>query len=273
MKVLILSDLHLGTRISRSTELLADIRRLAKKYDRVILNGDTLDRLETPECEPDSQRYIREAEDACQSRTGLPEILTGNHDPVISNTEYLYLPQSATLVFHGDCVADCTHPCKPSEQLLAAHLKTVWAKQGGRPTRFLDLIHLHRRAQGEHLRHNPIARDDAGLLNYLVNATIPPQKILHVLQYWYRTPNRIAALAATFDKPVKHVVIGHTHRPGHWNVGGIEVFNTGSYMPMSKPFAVSIDGHHISFSPVLRMLESHRTVVQALPKAAATEEA
>ena len=44
MRTLILSDFHLGIPASRVHDLLEDIRALALQYDRVILNGDTLDR-------------------------------------------------------------------------------------------------------------------------------------------------------------------------------------------------------------------------------------
>src|SRR5262245_51051407 len=139
MKTLILSDLHLGPECSSAGKYLDDLRGFARNFDRVILNGDTLDRCDPDVCQPRTDLLLKDVRAACASRNGPPEFFTGNHDPFISKTDYTYLEDSATLVFHGDCIADCTHPTKPEEQRLSAHLAQHWAGLGGRPARFTDL--------------------------------------------------------------------------------------------------------------------------------------
>ena len=267
MKTLILSDLHLGTKASSAGNLLEGIRRLAREHDTVILNGDTLDRFETPGCESNSERHLCDIMDACSSRNGLPEILTGNHDPAISDRQWHYIAQSATLIFHGDCIADCTHPSKQFEQILAARLGEYWAELGGRPTRFVELVDKHRRVQADTARANPPVREPKSKFHYLLHAFFPPQKSIHVLSYWRNAPKLAAALGATFEKPVRNVVLGHTHRPGQWCINGCNVFNTGSFMPMSKPYAFVSDGHKVSHLPLLPLLRSHHIV--SLPVVAA----
>jgi UDP-2,3-diacylglucosamine pyrophosphatase LpxH len=272
MKTLVLSDLHLGIGASCAANLLDGIRNLARQYDRVILNGDTLDRYEAPDCEPQAALLLKQAKEACQSRTGEPEIITGNHDPVISTQHWLYDEHSATLIFHGDCIADLTHPTKHSDQMLAARLRKQWSRLGGRPARFMDLIDVHRGIQAQYLRENPRILERSSALEYLARVFYPPQKPFHILAYWRNAPGLAGKLAATFDKPVRHAVVGHSHRAGNWMIGSVRVMNTGAFMPLSKPHAVQIDGTEVSHHLLERLLVSGRTVSMPAPSAACKSE-
>ena len=87
MKVLVLSDLHLGARATRAPGRWDEIARVASEFDRVILNGDTLDRCyDDPRDDEKASELIADAKKYCASRNGPPKILSGNHDPVISDT-------------------------------------------------------------------------------------------------------------------------------------------------------------------------------------------
>jgi len=260
MKTLILSDLHLGTGASRGLSYLDGIRTLARQYDRVILNGDTLDRYEAPACEPQSEGLLRQAREACRGRSAEAELLTGNHDPVISSQQWVYDEASATLVFHGDCIADMTHPSKRSEQILGAMLSKRWQELGGRPSRFTALADEHRATQAAYLKENPRVRERCGAIEYLASVIYPPQKPIHILQYWSRAPKIVAQLAATFDRPVRTAVVGHSHRAGNWIHGGMRVINTGSFMPLSTPHAVSIDGSEVQVCSVRELVRANRAV-------------
>jgi len=259
VKILVLSDFHLGIPASGMGALLGSIRHLARQYDRVILNGDTLDRYEAPHCTSNAEALLKDVLDACQSRCGPPELLMGNHDPAISELQWVYLEQSLTLIFHGDCIADCTHPTKREEQALAAVLRERWSQLGGRPKSFMELSDIFRRTQAQHLREHPMAREPRGKLAYLASVILPPQKPFHILQYWRRAPRLAARLAAAFPKPVRHVLVGHTHNPGRWELQGVTVLNTGSFMPLSTPHAASIEGEKVLLQPLLPLLRSTRT--------------
>ena len=260
MNVLILSDLHLGSPASRCESMLGDIRHLARRFKRVILNGDTLDRYEAPNAHARAADLIRNAREACCPGDGGVEILTGNHDPAISDRHWVYLPESQSLVFHGDCVADCTHPYKREDQALSASMQAAWDKVGGRPERFLDLVDVYRQVQAEHLKHHLTACEPRTFFDYLRLVLIPPHKPLYILRYWYRAPRLAAQLGRNFDQPVRNVVVGHSHRAGQWRFGDITVHNTGAFMPLAAPHAaVEVNGK-LHLHRLTDLLRTHQTV-------------
>jgi len=258
MKTLILSDMHLGTQASKAASYLDGIRTAARNYDRVILNGDTLDRYEKPDCVDSAKRHLGDALDACSSRNGPPELICGNHDPVISGDQWIYDEPSATLVFHGDCIADCTHPTRITDQLLMVRLQQRWKEMGGRPTRFPELIRMHRSIQAEFALEYPPGKVSRTFLSYVMSTLYPPQRPFHILRYWAGAPRLAAMLGLTHDKPVRHIVVGHTHRAGSWSIKNTHVFNTGSFMPLSVPNVVLIDGGAVKFMPLETLLRSSR---------------
>jgi len=251
MKTLILSDLHFGHKASSAGKMLDGLRALAGNYDRVVLNGDALDYAATPAIQDELKAQIKEA---CSSREGPPEFLTGNHDPDVSPAAWVYLPEPAALVFHGDCIADCTHPAKRHDQLQASMLLEFWNKLGGRPAKFEELARLYRETQARFLRLYPPDSIAQNKFWYLARTLCPPKRALHILRYWWNMPRLVACLAATFDQPVKHIVVGHSHRPGHWRMNGTTIYNTGSFMPFSKAYAVSVEGAEIRWQPLAGLL-------------------
>jgi UDP-2,3-diacylglucosamine pyrophosphatase LpxH len=261
MKVLILSDLHLGNPASKANGLMDGIARIARLHDRVILNGDTLDRYEDASRLPHVSRDLDAIKAACTSRSGPPEILSGNHDPALSSVHWIYIKESKTLIFHGDCIADLTHPTDKDDNRLAAFVRKHWSTIGGRPTRFTELADTYRRLQGEHLRDNPRVEGYSAFV-YLARLLYPPRRAFDVLSYVYTAPYRAAELAGAHDDPVEHVIVGHTHRAGTWSHQGRTVMNTGSFMPLSQPSAVVIENHRPVRYPLARLIRSYTTTVQ-----------
>jgi UDP-2,3-diacylglucosamine pyrophosphatase LpxH len=270
MKVLILSDFHFGHPASKLPRFLDRLSALCRGFDRVVLNGDTLDRFEGHAAPEQAEAHFNEVRERFRSRSGPPELIPGNHDPAVSENYWIYLQHSATLVFHGDSIADCTHPTKKSEQILSSVLQRKWAELGGRPRKFEELLPVHRQLQRQVLQDNPPLLDPKNPLTYVFRTAYPPQKVFHVLRYWYLMPRRVAQLAATFGQPVRHAVVGHSHLPGSWNVMGIHVLNTGSFMPGSRPFAVAIDGTAVRLLRLAELLRSPRVFLEPM-RAQATE--
>jgi UDP-2,3-diacylglucosamine pyrophosphatase LpxH len=264
MKVLILSDLHIGSRASRFLSMLEDLRRIARDYDRIIFNGDTLDCYECSTRRNAMHPTLHTLTEACAARQGPPVFLTGNHDPAIQGEAWMYLAESQTLLFHGDCISDYTHPTREEDRKLAARLGNHWNGLGGRPDRFEQLAGEHRRLQAQFAMEHPPVREPKTTFGYLSSVVTPPQKPFHILAYWLRAPGRAAKLGASFGQPVRHVVFGHTHFAGRWRRQGLDVMNTGSYMPLSLPCAVVSDGTQVTFHRVTRLLSRRRSIFSGI---------
>ena len=256
MKVLIVSDLHLGSSASRSYRILEDLGRISKEFDRVIFNGDTFDCFEARGVHPFTDQLLADVLQACQSRSGPPELLTGNHDPTISSDSWVYIPAAETLIFHGDCIADCTHPSKTDDQILEARLKRKWSELGERPGNFIELAGIYRKIQAQHFLENLPDLKQPGTIRYLLKSLYPPQRAFHILSYCRKAPQRAASLASTFNQPVRNVVFGHTHSAGQWHMNGMTVYNTGSFMPLSAPYAVIVDGSNVEYRKLSTLLRS-----------------
>ena len=94
---------------------------------------------------------------------------------MISDTDYIYIKEHRALIFHGDCIADSTHPSDPHEHILANYVGKHWNTIGGRPSQFVELAATYRRLQREHLGEFP-RKEHRSSLSYLLGLCYPPQK-------------------------------------------------------------------------------------------------
>jgi UDP-2,3-diacylglucosamine pyrophosphatase LpxH len=253
MKLLVLSDLHLGHRSSRAERALLPLSRLAKQFDRVIVGGDAIE-----SCGPEavsstaSDWLARLNEALCAGKDG-PLYLTGNHDPEISGDHYAYFEEPGLLAFHGDLVLQRSAPWIAQERILEERVQQALDRCEAKPG-FDERVGLFRRTQIQYLRDYPLDLAHSGPLRYVGGHFFPPTRIFSVLHYWWKCPDRAAAFASDFEKPVKHVVFGHSHRAGHWRRKGFGLYNTGSFMPLSRPHAVVVNGARVEFTPLAEML-------------------
>jgi hypothetical protein len=202
-------------------------------------------------------------------RNGPAELLTGNHDPALSDAHWVYDAESQTLIFHGDCVLDCTHPTKKTEQFLMGHLRARWAQLGGRPADFVELHENYRSVQRQWLPIiNPYKKAKT-VTQYALSLVYPPRRPFDIVHYWLKAPGRVLELARGFGKPLRHVVVGHTHRAGCWIRGGVKVMNTGSYMPISASYAVVLDGEQAQWLSVKTLTARRNQVLIPKPDIAA----
>ncbi len=261
MNTLVLSDLHLGSKASHAAANLPDLARITATFDRVILNGDTLDRCYTAPVDHDgASQLLAAVQKNCASRNAPPEFLTGNHDPVISKTHWIYDELSQTLIYHGDCIRDCTHPTKKTDQLLMAKLSERWAKLGGRPKDFIALHENYREVQCRELPIINPYKKSKNVIEYFMSLVYPPRRPFDIMHYWMTAPERALATARGFNRPIKHVVVGHTHKPGQWRIDGINIYNTGSYMPFSGAFGFITESESVRFAPLKQLFDSSRKI-------------
>lgn len=237
----ILSDLHYGDRAS-TVKSLAMLDPLAEGVDEFILNGDSLDtRLSA---DPAGTARDRAAVLGYLGKVGPKvTILTGNHDPDLSETHSLDLCGGRVFLTHGDILFDDIVPWGRDRQEIAVLLEAAFAKlPAGRTPTMEERLAVYRRvAAAIPQRHQSERRILQYALRFAADTVWPPGRIFKILKAWRDTPGLGAAFGRRYRPEAKFVIYGHTHRPGVWTAeGSPTVINTGSFTPPLGGYAVDV---------------------------------
>jgi UDP-2,3-diacylglucosamine pyrophosphatase LpxH len=249
-RTVVISDLHLGRPhgAARSAQAL---RPLWSGAARLIVNGDTAE-IHHPEHWSVAARLTLELFDLCE-RDGVELILlSGNHDPYISDTRHLTAADGKVFITHGDVMHPAVAPWSPaSARIRAAHERALAA-----------LEHTERDTLEARLRASQHAsfaewHDLDGLADEAAHSTtlgmlIRPWAVAQVLRYWMVFPRLAAAFLAEHAPESEYIVVGHTHRAGIWRIDGRTVINTGSFGFPGKPRAVVLEGARLTVHDVMR---------------------
>lgn len=230
----IFSDVHYGDRSSR-VRSIAQLAPLLDGADTVVLNGDTLDTRTGPY--PRRTAELREEAVAFFARSASNVVLlTGNHDPDLSELHTQMLGDGRVFVIHGDVLFDNIVPWGRDVPLIRQIVASEQARYTGPDAGSLEArLEIFRRACARvPQRHQVETNRWKHLLSYAADTFWPPPSAWHVLWAWRVAPERAAALARTHRPKAQFVIIGHTHRPGVWHArDGRVIINTGSF---TRPF-------------------------------------
>jgi predicted phosphodiesterase len=252
----IVSDVHYGD----PAGLVHELKRLAPLMpgaDRFVINGDALDTqvLEDPS-EP-----LAELHALLAANTPEHVLITGNHDPDISNIHELLVADDRVWITHGDVFFD---EIAPWSRLVPEVRRRIERHTAGvSPEELLRLevrFALFRKVCLKLPReHNPHARGLAPRVMRIARAVFPPNRFLAMLRVWREMP-AIAAQVARRHRPSAQVVIaGHTHSQGFWRQpGGITVVNTGCFCVGRSALAVDLVGSHVRLRRIRRHLGEFR---------------
>jgi predicted phosphodiesterase len=223
----ILSDLHLGHRVSRITSV-ESLRPLIAGAATVVFNGDTWQELALPFRER-SAVMLEELISLCRQEGAEPVFLSGNHDPGWPGTGWLELAEGKILITHGDALFFDGSPWSREAISGQAAIRELWAQH-----------HAAADDAGERLK---VAREIA---RYLVpkgfpkgkklwqrawEAACPPQRAIKMIHSWLTQAEAAVTFAEKFFPHAEVILIGHFHRSGIWKNRGRLVINTGAYLP------------------------------------------
>ena len=263
----ILSDLHLG-RPGRGPRDAAAFRPLWQNAERLILNGDVAE-IHHPDCWSRAARTLLALQDACEQDGVELVLLSGNHDPFLSDRRRLSLAENRILITHGDAMHPAVAPWSPAAaRMRAAHeaaLQSVPADE----QHDLDIMlaasqHASfaewngpgaRSADDPHATPNP----DPSPIRFLLSR---PWVGFQILSFWRRFPSLAAGFLAAYAPDARFVVTGHTHRPGAWTIGSRVVINTGSFVLPHRPHAVLVHDDSIALHRI-RIDGDHYRMIDA----------
>jgi predicted phosphodiesterase len=224
--VRILSDLHLGHKVSRIRRVSA-LRPLIAGAGTVVFNGDTWQELAPPFRER-SADMLEELQTLCTEEGAKVIFLSGNHDPGWPGPGWIELAGGRIIVTHGDALLFAGSPWK--REILGARERIVelWKQHPAAGSDAEERLRLAR----------DIARDlrsvehSAGrtFLQRAWDAALPPQRALRMLESWFTQGAAGTQFCERYFPNAEVLVIGHFHWHGSWQAKRRRIINTGSFM-------------------------------------------
>ncbi len=242
LPVRILSDLHLGHRASRITDV-ESLRPLLEGMGTVIFNGDTWEELAEPWRER-SGRMLAELQRMISEEGCDAVFLRGNHDPGWEGPAFLSLAGGRIAITHGDALLRASSPWK--REILASRdiVEEIWNRHPSAGSELESRFEVAREIATRlpSLEH-PYGRN---LLARVVDAALPPRRALAMLSAWTNQGKRGARFCETYLPQAEFLVIGHFHCVGIRHVGGKTVINTGSFVVPGPARWVDWNGESLS---------------------------
>ncbi len=228
--VRILSDLHLGHKVSR-LDSVESLRPLIAGAGTVIFNGDTWQELAKPFFARASE-LLGNLRALCREEGAEVIFLSGNHDPGWPGPGWVELAEGRIVVTHGDSLLFDGSPWKREILLHGERVKELWSEHPGADIDPEQRLRLARRIARElsSVEH-PIGRH---LLQRAWDAVTPPKRAGKMLNAWLTQGMHGIAFCERYFPKAEFLVIGHFHRPGLWRGNGRTVINTGSFMAPSR---------------------------------------
>lgn len=236
-KTLILSDIHFGMSTS-AVSSAEQFRHLWDECDALVLNGDTVEE-HAKRCAEISQQMTSNLLQIAKQDGVQTTLICGNHDPVVSETDYVWFCDKKVLVFHGHVVIPRIAPWSwRGRHAERSRMKYLQDKQNSFEEQLASVRHAsYEAASGAYRCHRP-SRAKMLLLG------IPA--VFHVLHTWWKFPSLISTWVEQYAPSAKYVVTGHTHHAGIWKINGRIIINTGCYCFPSHPRAVVIEENNIT---------------------------
>lgn len=223
--VRILSDLHLGHKVSR-LERVSALRPLIAGAGTVVFNGDTWQELARPFREQ-SAAMLEELRALCAEEGATAVFLSGNHDPGWPGPGWVELAGGRVIVTHGDALLFEGSPWKREILTCGEEVRELWQQ--------------HPAAERDAEARLRLARDIARTLcsveyplgrHFLQrawDAVLPPRRALRMAEAWFTQGAAGARFCEQYFPRAEVLVIGHFHWQGCWVKNRRLVINTGSF--------------------------------------------
>ncbi|MCW1913658.1 metallophosphoesterase family protein [Luteolibacter sp. GHJ8] len=239
--VRILSDLHLGHRVSRIASV-EQLRPLIAGAGTVVFNGDTWQELAAIFREK-SAVMLEELKALCAQEGAEMIFLSGNHDPGWDGPGWVELAGGKILITHGDAFYAEGSPW--SREAFARHeqVAELWAQHGaaaGDPAKRIELA----RKIALVLRAATYPKGQK-IWQRVMEAVRPPRRAYEILRVWTQQADAAADFAARYFPKAEIVVMGHFHRTGMWRRGNKLILNLGAFLPPGAAWWAEYEGGYL----------------------------
>ncbi len=246
-RIVILSDTHMGRpdAVARSPQML---RPLWQGASAVVINGDVAE-VHDPRYRVLAAKQVLELHDLCERDDVELTLLSGNHDPYISDARHLLLADGSVFVTHGDSLHPAIAPWSPSAaRVRQAHDRAMASLHPEDRGTLAARLSATQHSAHEHWAQFEKALQHSASRQLLVR----PWMVFEVLWYWHSIPGLAQRFAKDHAPGARFFIFGHTHRQGIWHREGITLINTGSFGFPGRPRAVVIEGGRLSVYRIRR---------------------
>ena len=258
-RIVIISDTHLG-RPSCAALSAEALRPLWQDTSRLIINGDIAE-LHHPEHAHQAEEQVIDLFEYCALDGVILTMLSGNHDPYISNLRHVHIAEGTIFVTHGDVLHPAIAPWSPAApRVRTAYEKALAAVDPEDRDQLSARLAASRYASTEERYTLAEEASHSSVLGMLMR----PFAILQVIQYWMIVPHLAAHFTKYHSPDAKFMIFGHTHRPGIWHIEEVVVINTGSFGFPGHPRAVVIEGTTLSVFKIHQRNGSYHLAPQPL---------
>jgi len=246
-RIVILSDTHMGRAdaLVRSPE---DLAPLWRGVDSLVINGDVAE-VHDPRYRVKAAGQVLELHDLCE-RDGVDlTLLSGNHDPYISDTRHLLLADGAVFVTHGDALHPSIAPwCPSAVKVRQSYDNAMATLQPEERDTLAARLSVTQHAAQQHW----IEFEEAIQRSTLQQLVRRPWMAFEVLWYWHSIPQLAKRFAEDHAPHARFFIFGHTHHQGVWQRGDLTIINTGSFGFPGKPRAVVIENGRLRVYKICR---------------------
>lgn len=261
----IFSDIHYGDHASQ-VDRLEQLHPLLKGVDQVVLNGDTVDTREGPR--PDYTAACREEVQAFAANGPGVLLLSGNHDPDLTQQHHVALAGGQVVVTHGDIFFDNIVPWGLDRHMIRTRIAAALAQPPhfGRVNLEERFAIWRRVAASMRQRHQSERNPLKYAFLFALDTVWPPLRVFRILRTWKVAPRVASQFAREHWPAARFIVVGHTHRAGVWSFpDGPVVINTGSFCPPGGGLTVDVE------AAVLRVRRLQRVEGEFRPGAVVAE--
>ena len=236
--VRILSDLHLGHRVSR-IERVSALRPLIAGAGTVIFNGDTWQELPS--------RYLKRAKDMlgelrqlCAEEGAEAVFLSGNHDPGWPGPGWAALAGGRIIVTHGDALWFDGSPWKREILVAGERVLELWREHPEAARDVEERLRVARKIARE--LYSIEYATGRHIMQRAWDAAVPPKRALKMIEAWFTQSAAGGKFCDQYFPKAEVLVIGHFHLQGCWSRNKLMVINTGSFLNPSRAHWVEWNG-------------------------------
>jgi len=236
--VRVFSDLHLGHKVSRLTQVDC-LRPLIAGAATAVFNGDTWQEL-ADAFRPAGKRLLERLRQICTEENCEPVFLSGNHDPGWPGPGWVDLAEGRIIITHGDALLFGASPWKREILENPGTVEEIW--------------HAHPFAHDDVEERLRVAREIARRLRSVEHSTgrtifhrawdaaNPPHRALVMIGAWLSQSRAGGQFCERYFPDAEFLIIGHFHRTGSWLENGRRILNTGSFMTPGRAHWIEWDG-------------------------------